>query len=222
VWHDYRYAPAMLRYSFLCASLLVACTAGSASETDQSGAAVTESLIVPSAILNATLIVKPSPIDQSSAGIVLAEGVAYADGATSESLPEITTAAGRKLTDLPSATVTVGDEHYGAARVSGMPVAPLLDPSAVVVGKTCTVLGTDLDMYSSGPSTLITLKGSVDRVRNGDVLVKTTKSTGGEMSLLICDGKLAGIGAGAGSQGTYHEFHVLDDETLKAFAARFR
>lgn len=78
-------------------------------------------------------------------------------------------------------------------------------------------------MYASGPPEVMSLEADVERVdpvsRGGvRVLAKSLESTGGDGTLLVCDGKLAGVQAGAGSQGTYHEFRGLDATLVRAFA----
>ena len=221
-----------------CASL-VACAAderaddGAITGDDANLTAATATrLKVPLAILKAAFYVKPTPIDQSSLGIVLTDGVAYADGATSQALPRITSLDDKPLAPLPASVVEVGEERYGALvdfdgatsepgeRLLGKTAPPILTPDDVKVGMTCRVLGTEMDMYASKPPKAKSLEGTIDSVRDGVVLVKTTESTGGEMSLLVCNDELAGIRAGAGSQGTWHEYHVLDDATLEAFTQR--
>lgn len=189
-------------------------------------------LKVPLAILQASFYIKPTPMDQSGLGVMLAPGVAFADGATSQALPKITTLDRRDIARLPAGTVTVGEERYGAMfdfdgatseageRLMSRAAPPMLAAGDVKKDMTCRVLGTDMDMYASGPPKIMSLEGKVDRVRDGLVLVKTTQSTGGDMSLLVCDGKLAGVRAGAGSQGTWHEYHVLDKATLDAFTKK--
>ncbi|MBS2020136.1 MAG: hypothetical protein JST00_45170 [Deltaproteobacteria bacterium] len=189
-------------------------------------------LAVPLSILKASFYVKPTPIDQSGLGIVIGDGVAFADGATSQALPSITSLDRKPFSKLPTATIAVGEERYGAMfdwdgagaepgeRLLGKTAPPLLEPGALRVGMSCRVLGTDMDMYASGPPKTRSLAGTIDSIRNGLVLVKSTTSTGGDMTLLVCDGKLAGIRAGAGSQGTWHEYHVLDRATLDAFVAK--
>lgn len=215
-----------------------ACTASSGEDDAVTGddANLTEAaaarLKVPLSVLKASFFIKPTPIDQSGLGVVLDEGVAFADGATSQALPSITSLDRKPFAKLPAASVSVGEERYGAMfdgngvdagageRLVGRAAPPLLEPSALRVGMTCRVLGTDMDMYASGPPKTRSIEGAIDRLRDGVVLVKSTESTGGEMSLLVCDGKLAGIRAGAGSQGTWHEYHVLDRATLDAFRAK--
>jgi len=234
----------MLAHRLLGIAMLtaLACTTACASSSGEEDATtgddanLTEAsaarLKVPLAVLKASFFVKPSPIDQSGLGVVLDEGVAFADGATSQALPSITSLDKKAFAKLPAASISVGEERYGAMfdwngveagageRLVGRAAPPLLDPSALRVGMTCRVLGTDMDMYASGPPKTRSLEGKIDRLRDGVVLVKSTESTGGEMSLLVCDGKLAGIRAGAGSQGTWHEYHVLDRATLDAFRAK--
>lgn len=81
-------------------------------------------------------------------------------------------------------------------------------------------------MYASGPPRAISLEATIERVipyaKNGavvayEVSAKTTKSTGGDGSILVCDGKLAGIHAGAGSQGTWFDFRSVDADVVSAF-----
>ncbi len=48
-----------------------------------------ERLNVPLEVLDATFFIKPSPIDQSILGVVLGDGVAFADGATGSALPRV-------------------------------------------------------------------------------------------------------------------------------------
>ena len=147
-------------------------------------------------------------------------------------LPSISSLDRKAFSKLPTSTITVSEERYGAMfdwdgagstpgeRLLGRAAPPLLDPAALRAGMTCRVLGTDMDMYASGPPKTRSLEGKIDRIKNGLVLVQSTTSTGGDMTLLVCDGKLAGIRAGAGSQGTWHEYHVLDRATLDAFTAK--
>ena len=189
-------------------------------------------LKVPLSVLRASFFVKPTPIDQSNLGVVLEDGVAFADGATSQALPSITSLDKKAFAKLPVGTISVGEERYGAMfdwdgvdsgageRIVGRTAPPLLDPSALRVGMKCRVLGTDMDMYTSGPPKTRSIEGAIDRLRDGVVLVKSNESTDGEMRLLLYDCKLAGIRAGAGSQGTWHEYHVLDRATLDAFRAK--
>lgn len=188
-------------------------------------------LRVPLVVLHATFFIKPTPIDQSMLGVVLADRVAFADGATSEALPKLETLDHKELAKLPSANVAVGEERYGAIfdvgnvsgqgeRLLGKAPPPMLPPDQVHAGMVCRVVGPGMDMYASGPPRVISLEGKIDRVKNGIVTVKSTESTGGDMSLLVCNDKLAGIRAGVGSQGTWHDYHVLDQPTLEAFTKK--
>ncbi len=193
-------------------------------------AATAARLGVPLDVLRATFYVKSSPIDQSSLGVVLAGGVAFAPGASSRALPSITTLDRKPFAPLPSARVDVADAGEGfdalvdfdgatsdaGARLLGGSPPPLFDRASLRVGMTCRVLGTDMDMYAAGPPKVISLEGTVDRI-DEHVLVKTARSTGGDGTLLVCDGKLAGVQAGAGSQGTFHEFRAVDASLVTAF-----
>jgi hypothetical protein len=93
-------------------------------------------------------------------------------------------------------------------------------------GLACRVVGTDLDEYSAGPPSAISLEATIERVKpyakSGvvvayEVSAQTKKSTGGDGSILVCDGKLAGIHAGAGSQGTWFDFRSVDADVIAAF-----
>ena len=202
---------------------------------------------VPLAVLDASFYFKPSPEDQSGLGIVIADNVAFAFGATSEALPELTTLDNKSFAPLVGTSVAVRGVRkwtFGAfydfpeltedgngmpvtgARLVGKKPAPLLDVTAMKEGLACRVVGTDLDEYSAGPPSAISLEATVARVkpytRDGavvayEVSAQTTKSTGGDGSILVCDGKLAGIHAGAGSQGTWFDFRSVDGDVIDAF-----
>lgn len=173
---------------------------------------------VPADVAHAAFFFKPDPVDQSGLGVVLADGVAFAAGATSQALPEATTLDHEPMRDLHGKLVTVHGERFGAFVGPFGRTAPARFSGTLSVGTACTIVGTDMDMYSSGPPSLITLAGKVTQVRGTHVIVTTTKSTGGEGSLLVCGNALAGVEAGGGSQGTTFEFRVLDDEFVAAFA----
>jgi len=226
VVRDWHLLPYMVRKSLLLL-LLIGCSGKEAAVASGDEADLTS---VPADVTRAAFFFKPNPIDQSGLGIVLADGVAFAAGATSEALPEATTLDHEPMIDLRGKIVTVRGERFGAfvdkpshpadptkERLFGR-TAPARFSGTLTVGTSCTVVGTDMDMYSSGPPALITLSGAVTQVRGTHVIVTTTKSTGGEGSLLVCGNALAGVEAGAGSQGTTFEFRVLDDEFLAAFA----
>jgi hypothetical protein len=210
-------------------------------------AASAAKLGVPLSVLDATFFFKPSPEDQSGLGIVIAENVAFAFGASSQALPELTTLDKKAFAPLVGTTVSVGGVRkwdFGAfydfpeltedgngkpvtgARLVGKKPAPLFDVSAMKEGLACRVVGTDLDEYSSGPPSVISLEAVVKQVKpyakNGavvayEVSAQTMKSTGGDGSILVCDGKLAGIHAGAGSQGTWFDFRSVDADVVEAF-----
>lgn len=192
-------------------------------------AATAARLGVPLEVLSAVFYVKPSPIDQSGLGVVLAPGVAFARGASSQALPTITTLDRKPFAALPSARVSLsGDDRFdalvdfdGATDASGARLVdrrppPLFDRASLRTGMTCRVLGTDMDMYANGPPKVMSLEGTIERAGER-VLVKTTRSTGGDGTLLVCEGKLAGVQAGAGSQGTFHEFCPIDAPLVAAF-----
>ena len=65
-------------------------------------AATAARLRVPLDVLRATFYVKSSPIDQSSLGVVLAGGVAFAPGASSRALPSITTLDRKPFGNVPT------------------------------------------------------------------------------------------------------------------------
>lgn len=201
---------------------------------------------VPLSILDSTFYFKPSSQDQSGLGVVLGEGVAFATGSGSQSLPSMTSLDRKPYAKLHSGGVAVTgdlDETFGAffdytnlrvdagggtERLLGKKVPPTLDVSAMREGLSCRVLGAAFDMFASVPPKTMSLAGKVTRVRTEtragkvvayQVIVTTTKSSGGDGSLLVCDGKLAGISAGGGSQGTTYEFRSVDPDLLKAFAA---
>lgn len=228
------------------------CAAESASEgaTDDDATEVSEDdltssaakkLGVPLAVLDATFYFKPSPQDQSGLGVVLGDGVAFASGSGSQSLPAMTSLDRKPFARLLPATVDVGGEldgRFGAffdyealsdgegERLLGRTAPPLFDVASMREGLSCRVLGAAFDMYASTAPKAMSLAGKVSEVRLEQragravayqVVVKTTRSTGGDGSLLVCDGKLAGISAGAGSQGTYHEFRSVDAGLVAAF-----
>lgn len=206
-----------MRFRFLLLRVLTLAACGGGEAAVQSDDAdVTEN-----AVLSSTFYVKASPIDQSALGVVVADGVAFAPGASSQALPRIMTRDGKPFAELPTKrvqglTVLVDKDR---SHFFGMKPAPIFDASKLGVGTKCTVLGTDMDMYAAGDPTTIALSAAIDRMEDhGLVLAKTTKSTGGDGTLLVCDGKLAGVQAGAGSQGTYHEFRIVDAALADAFA----
>lgn len=196
---------------------------------------------VPLAILESSFFFKPSSIDQSGLGVVVGERAAFASGSGSQSLPSMTTLDHKPFARLFGSGVDLGPEAYFGAffdypsikregnageRLIGKRPAPLLPPAAMAKGKRCRVLGAAFDMYSSAAPKLMSLAATIDSVsptlERGEVVsytvvAKTRTSSGGEGSLLVCDGKLAGIAAGAGSQGTYFEFHSVDAGLVKAF-----
>ncbi len=196
---------------------------------------------VPLAVLEASFFFKPSGMDQSGLGVVLGDRAAFAAGSGSQSLPAMTTLDHKPFARLFASGVDLGPEAYFGAffdypsikqqgnageRLTGKRAAPLLPPAAMAKGMRCRVLGAAFDMYSSAAPKLMSLAATIDSVQpsvqNGavvsyTVVAKTRTSSGGEGSLLVCDGKLAGISAGAGSQGTYFEFHSVDPGLVKAF-----
>jgi hypothetical protein len=216
-------------------------------QEDNLTAAGAAKLGVPLSVLDASFYFKPSPQDQSGLGVVIADGVAFAFGASSEALPDMTTLDNKPFAPLVGTTVSVGGVRkwsFGAffdfpeltedgngkpvrgARLVGKKAAPLFDVAAMKTGIACRVVGTDLDMYSAGPPRAISLEATIERVipyaKNGavvayEVSARTTKSTGGDGSILVCDGKLAGIHAGAGSQGTWFDFRSVDADVVSAF-----
>lgn len=204
---------ARLAFTFIRLLFVAGCAASSSDDVD----AVDESEVnSASKVLASAFYVKPSPIDQSGLGVVIADGVAFAPGARSQSLPEITGFDHRPLPELKKARVEIDGSSFDAiVGDSGLRAAPIFD-GTLSVAKKCKVIGTDMDMYAAGPPSPLTLDVTVERIARF-VLVKSTRSTGGDGTLLVCDGKLAGIQAGAGSQGTYHEFRVLDSEVIEAF-----
>jgi hypothetical protein len=222
----------VLSRSLLLASLLlVACgsdPSGDATADDDLTGAQVKQLGVPRAILDASFYDKPSPQDQSGLGVAVLPGLAIATGATSQALPSRTTLDGKPLARMKGKRVTVGDDdHFGVlvddgtgegARIGTPP--PFFPPDQMHEGLACRVLGTELDMYSSGPPKALALDVTILQMRAKDaywhVIAKSTKSTGGEMSLLVCDGKLAGVSAGGGSQGTTFEFRSIDAALLAA------
>ncbi|MBL9109965.1 MAG: hypothetical protein JNM74_11860 [Myxococcales bacterium] len=207
--------------------------------------AAAQKLGVPLSILDSTFYFKPSPQDQSGLGVVLGEGVAFATGSGSQSLPLMTSLDRKPFVRLHSGQVEVPgslDDSFGAffdytnlrvdgaggERLLGKKVPPLLEVGAMREGLSCRVLGAAFDMFASTPPKTMSLAGKVTRmrteVRDGkvvayQVIVTTTKSSGGDGSLLVCGGKLAGIAAGAGSQGTTYEFRSVDPDLVKAFGA---
>jgi hypothetical protein len=201
--------------SFLLFFVLLAGCAASSSEDPS--AADESDVTSTSKVLASAFYVKPSPIDQSGLGVVVAEGIAFAPGARSQALPEITGFDQRPLPELKKARVEIDGSSFDAiVGDTGRRAAPIFDASALRVGMKCKVLGTEMDMYASGPPKTQTLDVSIERV-DRFVLTKSTRSTGGDGTLLVCDGKLAGIQAGAGSQGTYHEFRAVDSKLVEAF-----
>ena len=128
--------------------------------------------------------------------------------------------------------ITVGDDRFGILldypaltssdwRLVGRAVPPQMDPSEMKVGLSCRVLGTEMDMYASGPPKALSLQATIESVRpqrdgSWHAIARTTVSTGGEGSLLVCGGKLAGIHAGGGSQGTTFEYRSIDKGLLRA------
>ena len=238
----------------LVTAALVGCSSGSASpapqdfvQDDNLTAAGAAKLGVPLAVLDASFYFKPSSIDQSGLGVVIADNAAFAFGATSEALPEMTTLDARPFAPLVGAKVSVGGvlkwefggffdfpeltedgsgNPVSGARIVGKKPAPLFDVGAMKQGLACRVVGTDLDEYSSGPPSAISLEATIQRykpyMKNGavvayEVSAQTTKSAGGDGSILVCDGKLAGIHAGAGSQGTWFDFRSVDADVVDAF-----
>jgi hypothetical protein len=204
-----------LRFAFTFVRLLF--LAGcAASHADEAPASDESEVNSSSKVLAAAFYVKPSSIDQSGLGVVVAEGVAFAPGARSQALPEITGLDHRPLPELKKARVEIDGSSFDAiVGDTGRQAAPIFD-GALSVGKKCKVIGTDMDMYAAGPPSTLTLDVAVERV-DRFVLTKSTRSTGGDGTLLVCDGKLAGLSAGAGSQGTYHEFRAVDAKLLEAF-----
>lgn len=204
-----------LRFAFTIIRLLF--LTGCAASSDDVAAGNESEVNSASRVLSSAFYVKPSPIDQSGLGVVVADGVAFAPGARSQALPEITGFDHRPLPELRKARVDVGGSSFDVlVGDSGRRAPPLFD-GALAVRKKCKVLGTEMDMYASGPPKTQTLDVTIERI-DRFVLAKSTRSTGGDGTLLVCDGKLAGIQAGAGSQGTYHEFRVVDAELALAFA----
>ena len=219
-----------------------------AAAEDNLDEASAQRLGVPLAILDTAFYFKPSSIDQSGLGVVLGEGAAFAVGATSQALPSMTTLDRKVFAELRGSRVAVdgvvkgsfgaffdfaelaveaGGSRANGARLIGRKVPPLFDVTAMKDGLSCRVLGADFDMYSSGPPRLISLAATTERVKTFamagkvvayELMARTTKSTGGDGSLLVCDGKLAGISAGAGSQGTTFDFRSVDVELVDAFA----
>lgn len=203
-----------LAFTFVRLLFLAGCAASSSADDVE---AADESDVTSSRVLASAFYVKPSPIDQSSLGVVVADGVAFAPGARSQALPSITGFDHQPLPKLKAVRVSVGDDSFDAiVGDTGRRPPAVFDASALRVGMKCRVLGTEMDMYSSGPPKTLTLEATIERV-DDHVLAKSTKSTGGDGTLLVCDGKLAGIRAGAGSQGTYHEFKALSPEVVAAF-----
>jgi|GEM_PF-5060276 len=240
------------------ASLLFAVAPACASTADGSGdatlaeddltAATARRLGVPLEVLAGVFYAKPSSIDQSGLGVVVAGGVAVAKGAGSQALPKTTTLDGVPFAALASGRVSIGAPLGGSfaaffdyedlvvdrsaaparARLLGRNAPPLFAPAAMKEGLACRVLGTEMDMYARVPPKVTSLEGTVERMRADvqagavaayQVVVRTNVSTGGEMSVLVCDGKLAGISAGAGSQGTTHEFRSVDAAFVTAAQA---
>ncbi len=236
--------PAFVLVSALCACALSSedepQSDDAVTDADLTQATATR-LGVPLAVLEASFFFKPSSIDQSGLGVVLGERAAFASGSGSQSLPAMTTLDHKPFARLFGSGVDLGPEAYFGAffdypsikqdgnpgeRLVGKHAAPLLPVTAMAKGKRCRVLGAAFDMYSSAAPKLMSLAATIDSVsptlQNGavvsyTVVAKTRTSTGGEGSLLVCDGKLAGISAGAGSQGTYFEFHSVDPGLVKAF-----
>jgi hypothetical protein len=205
-----------LRFAFTFVRLLF--VAGCAASSAEDAPATDESDITStSKVLASAFYVKPTPMDQSGLGVVIADGIAFAPGARSQALPKITGFDHQELPDLKKARVELDGSSFDAiVGDSGRRAPPLFDASALRVGMKCKVLGTEMDMYASGPPKTQTLDVSIERVERF-VLTKSTRSTGGDGTLLVCDGKLAGIQAGAGSQGTHHEFRVVDAKLVEAF-----
>lgn len=191
-----------------------ACAAPAADETspqtDESDVTAT------SKVLASAFYVKRSPIDQSGLGVVIAEGIAFAPGSRSGALPSITGFDHRPLPELPRTRVAIDGSSFDALIGDTGRRAPPIFDGTLSVGAKCKVLGTEMDMYASGPPKTQTLDVSIERIGRF-VLTKSTRSTGGDGTLLVCDGKLAGIQAGAGSQGTYHEFRAVDAALVEAF-----
>lgn len=205
-----------LRLAFTCFRILflAGCAAPSSDDVEASDSADVTST---SKVLASAFYVKATPIDQSAMGVVIVDGVAFAPGARSEALPKVTGFDHKPLPDLPTKRVKVGALAFDAiVGDTGRAAAPTFDASGLSVGKKCKVIGTDMDMYAAGDPQSITLDVTIEKL-TPLVLTKSTKSTGGDGTLLVCDGKLAGIQAGAGSQGTYHEFKAIDAEVLAAF-----
>jgi hypothetical protein len=215
-------------------------------QEDDLTAAGAARLGVPLAALDATFFFKPSSMDQSGLGLVLGDGIAWAQGATSQALPSMTTLDRKAFAPMMKGNVEVAGVlpgRYGAffdfteradegqpprgTRLLARSAPPLFDVAAMKDGGRCRVLGTEMDMYASGPPRVMSLEATTEHVRTHvargvvvayEVIARTTRSTGGDGSLLVCDGKLAGITSGAGSQGTTFEFRSVDAELLKAFA----
>jgi hypothetical protein len=226
---------------------LLACTSPVADELDGDDAvadadltqATATRLGVPLAVLDASFFFKPSSRDQSSLGVVLADRAAFATGAGSEALPSMSTLDRKAFARLFPGGVDLGPEAWfgaffdypslkqdGGERLAGKRPPPLLPVSAMSKGKRCRVLGAAFDMYAAGPPKLMSLTATIDSMRTETksgvvvsytVVAKTRQSSGGDGSLLVCDGKLAGISAGAGSQGTYYEFRSVDGALVGAF-----
>ena len=204
---------ASLVFTFVRLLFVAGCAASSSEDVEAADESEVNSA---SKVLASAFYVKPSPIDQSGLGVVIADGVAFAPGARSQSLPEITGFDHQPLPALKKARVEIDGSSFDAiVGDSGRRAAPIFE-GTLEVGKKCKVIGTDMDMYAAGPPSTLTLDVTVERVERF-VLAKSTRSTGGDGTLLVCDGKLAGIQAGAGSQGTYHEFRVVDSKLVEAF-----
>ncbi len=218
----------------LSLGLLLFCVAGSGS---RDGDAITgddanlTDLGVPKTILDGVFYEKPGAIDQSGLGVILAPGAALADGATSGSLPSRTTLDRKPIAKMRGVRIEVGEDRFGIIfdtpaasndwKLAGVAVPPRMNPADMKIGLKCRVLGTQMDMYASGPPKALSLEAEIESVRpqsdgSWHAIARTTVSTGGEGSLLVCGGKLAGIHAGGGSQGTTFEYRSLDPKLLAA------
>lgn len=186
---------------------------------------------VPKTILDGVFYEKPGAIDQSGLGVILAPGAALADGATSGSLPSRTTLDRKPIAKMRGVWISAGEDRFGIIfdtagassdwKLANQAVPPQMDPADMKVGMSCRVLGTQMDMYAAGPPKALSLEAKIESVRpqsdgSWHAIARTTVSTGGEGSLLVCGGKLAGIHAGGGSQGTTFEYRSLDRALFEA------
>src|SRR5687768_5142748 len=89
--------------------------AGCAASSSEDVPATDESDVTSTAkVLASAFYVKPSSIDQSGLGVVVADGIAFAPGARSQALPEITDFDHRPLPELEKVRVEIDGSSFDA------------------------------------------------------------------------------------------------------------